>query len=81
MYVSMLKDIIIDLAKGVNMHRRNRFVAVLVMPVAVILWAVGWVFYWFGSKSVKPIPEETPVQRQESELQFTVIMPEQQYAE
>ena len=63
------------------MPRRSRLVTVLVMPVAVFLWSIGWVFYWFSSKNVKPIQKETHVQRQESELEFTVMMPEQQYAE
>jgi len=32
-----------------NMRIRNRAVIVMVLPVALILWMVGWVLYWKAS--------------------------------
>jgi hypothetical protein len=63
------------------MPRRNRLTTVLIMPVAVLLWSLGWVFYWTGAKSKRAVLELPLVEKQESEMQFAVIMPEQQIAE
>ena len=63
------------------MPKRNRLIAVLAMPAAVFLWSIGWALYWYGPKRAKPIQKETHVQRKQSELQFTVAVPEEeQYA-
>jgi hypothetical protein len=32
------------------MAKRNRAVSVLALPFAVIVWFVGWVFFWADSK-------------------------------
>ncbi len=32
------------------MHKRNKFTLLLAMPIAVILWGVGWIFSLTGTK-------------------------------
>lgn len=47
----------------------------LMLPVAVFLWFVGWGFYWVGSrtKQVRVKPAKTI---NADELTFTVLEPE-----
>jgi|WetSurMetagenome_2_1015567.scaffolds.fasta_scaffold252655_1 hypothetical protein len=64
---------------------RGKLVTALLLPVAVILWSIGWIFYWFGSRTAKPIQERPPTKMRETEaieneLQFQVVSPEPQYA-
>ncbi len=60
------------------MRKRNRVILFLVMPLAVFFWVIGWSLYWISSnkKLAKPGKRDSS-----KELTFTVVMPEQKYAE
>jgi hypothetical protein len=60
------------------MRRRNRFALFLMLPLAVFFWVFGWIFYWIGSnkKLAQPRNKESG-----KELAFSVLMPEEKYAE
>jgi hypothetical protein len=67
------------------MNRRNKLVIVLGMPVAVALWLIGWVHYYFSSTSITrtrqtQIARPKQAKQKESELQFIVLTPKQQHA-
>ena len=49
-------------------------VAFFIMPVAVVLWLIGWSLTYFGSKQ---IPAQAKVPKQEN-IVFTVTTPELQ---
>jgi len=38
------------LAVGEYMIKRSRKVSLLALPFAVVIWFVGWVFFWVDSK-------------------------------
>jgi flagellar basal body-associated protein FliL len=60
------------------MRRRNRFTMILVMPLVVLIWVIGWSLFWLGSNK----GSAAPIKRAESRpLAFSVVMPEQTYAE
>jgi hypothetical protein len=65
------------------MRRRNRFTLFLALPVAVFLWVFGWSLYWTGSKKIGSSKKLAKPRKKESskELTFSVLMPEQKYAE
>jgi len=48
------------------------------MPLAVFFWVFGWSLYWIGSKKklAKPVKRDSG-----KELAFTVLIPEQKYAQ
>jgi hypothetical protein len=56
------------------MPRRNKAVVLLFMPIAVLIWFVGWVMVYFGSKqkTYKPRVQKQP------ELTFGVLTLEQE---
>jgi len=56
------------------MPGRNRAILLLLMPVAVFLWCVGWGIYWFGSKRNGSVPRKL---LGEKDLTFVVPVPEQ----
>jgi len=56
------------------MQLRNRVVAFFVMPVAVVLWLIGWSLTYFGSKQI-PVQAKAPTQEN---IVFTVSTPELQ---
>jgi len=60
------------------MRKRNRVALFLVMPLAVFFWVFGWSLYWIGSKKklAKPVKRDSG-----KELAFTVLIPEQKYAQ
>lgn len=37
------------------MRKRNKLTLLLAMPIAVVLWGVGWVFSLTGANRKKPI--------------------------
>ena len=59
------------------MPRRNRLTVLLMLPIAVFLWFVGWSLYWTGlrKKQVHAKPTRTP---DASELTFRVLVPEKE---
>jgi hypothetical protein len=58
------------------MRKRNRAVLLLILPIAVFLWFVGWSLYWIGSRRKAPKLSTIPL----NGLIFTVPIPEQKYA-
>ena len=58
------------------MRKRNRAALLLVLPIAVFFWFIGWSLYWIGSMEKATRPGKIPV----NGLTFTVPMPEQKYA-
>lgn len=58
------------------MRSRNRFTALLVMPLAVIFWFIGWSLFWIGSRKRRVKPMRKPAH---DELHFAVLLPEQKY--
>ena len=60
------------------MLTRNSFALFLMLPLAVFLWFFGWKLYWIGLNKKK-----TRSEKKESSklLAFSVLIPEQKYAE
>jgi hypothetical protein len=59
------------------MRKRNRVALLLVLPIAVFIWFVGWSLSWIGSKGKAAAPPST---KPLDGVTFTVLMPEQKYA-
>ena len=59
------------------MPRRNRVLVLLVLPLVVIFWLVGWGLYRTGSKKVKAHPKAVSVP---DGLTFIVLDPEKKIA-
>jgi len=59
------------------MPRRNRAVTLMLMPMAVFLWCLGWSLYWSGSR--KNAMSQPKLSRDE-DLTFIVPVPEQKVA-
>jgi hypothetical protein len=57
---------------------RNRAILLLLMPMIVFFWCIGWSLYWLGQKRemAKPQPK---MSRQEN-FAFIVPIPEQKVA-
>jgi hypothetical protein len=60
------------------MPRRNRALSIMVMPIAVLLFFIGWGLYWTGFKK-EPRRHKVKLPGQK-ELAFIVPIPEQQHA-
>lgn len=60
------------------MPRRNRALSIMVMPIAILLFFIGWSLNWTGSKK-EPRRHKVKLSGQE-ELAFIVPIPEQQHA-
>ncbi len=58
------------------MPKRNRAALLLVLPIAVFIWFIGWSLNWIGSKEHAAPPSAKP----HDGVTFTVLMPEQKYA-
>ena len=58
------------------MRKRNKAALLLVLPLAVFIWFIGWSLYWAGSKRKAATPSAKPL----NDLTFSVLMPEQKYA-
>jgi flagellar basal body-associated protein FliL len=41
---------------AVNMPKKKRIFVLLAIPVAAILWCIGWSLYWIGEKKEKSKP-------------------------
>jgi len=62
-----------------TLHKRNRAIIVLLLPMMAILWLVGWSLYRIGSR--KQLNESAKSNRHEDEdVTFTLLMPEQKHA-
>jgi hypothetical protein len=48
------------------------------LPLAVFFWVFGWIFYWIGSN--KKLSQQRKKENGK-ELAFSVLMPEEKYAE
>jgi hypothetical protein len=44
------------------MPRRNKAAVLLFMPIAVVIWFIGWIMVYFGSKqkTLKPRVQKQP---------------------
>jgi hypothetical protein len=58
------------------MRKRSRVALLLVLPIAVFIWFIGWSLYWIGSKRKVATPNTKP----RNGLTFAVLTPEQKYA-
>ena len=41
-----------------NMRIRNRAVILILLPVTIFLWLIGWTLYWTGSRNKHPAPKK-----------------------
>ena len=55
------------------MSRRNNAFLILVFPVAVLVWSIGWFFYWIGSRKKLGKLEKLSTS---SDLEVFVLPPE-----
>jgi len=60
------------------MPRRKRALSIMVMPIAILLFFIGWSLYWIGPKK-EPRRNKVKLPGQK-ELAFIVPTPEQQHA-
>ena len=60
------------------MPRRKRARSIMAMPIAILLFFIGWSLYWIGSKK-EPRRHKVKLPSQK-ELDFIVPTPEQQHA-
>jgi len=58
------------------MRKRNKSALLLVFPIAVFVWFVGWILYWTGSMEKAPKLSKAA----DSELTFAVLIPEKTLA-
>jgi hypothetical protein len=58
------------------MRKRNRAALLLILPIAVFTWFIGWSLYLIGFRGKVAKPRKMP----ENGLTFTVLMPEKKYA-
>ncbi len=58
------------------MRKRNKSALLLVLPIAVCIWIIGWILYWEGAKG--SATEKSKIT--ENGLTFSVLMPEQKCA-
>jgi hypothetical protein len=59
------------------MPRRNRVALLLILPIVIFMWLIGWSLYWIGSRGESAKPRKITDHK---ELTFTVLMPEEKYA-
>jgi ATP-dependent Zn protease len=60
-------------------RRQNRALTVLLMPVLVFLWLIGWSFHWIGRRNQKG-KSQKKTQEKQDDLTLNLIVSEQQYA-
>jgi hypothetical protein len=58
------------------MRKRSRVALLLVLPIAVFIWFIGWSLYWIDSKRKVATPSTKP----SNGLTISVLTPEQKYA-
>ena len=71
--------LLVNLHSQKFMRKRNKAVTLMLIPIAIFLWYIGWSLYWIGSKTIttRPMPKsKLPAQ----ELIIFVPTPEQKYA-
>jgi hypothetical protein len=56
------------------MPRRSRFFLCLVFPPAVLLWLIGWLLYWAGSRGMS---NKNATMLAPDTSTFLVLMPEE----
>jgi heme/copper-type cytochrome/quinol oxidase subunit 2 len=56
------------------MQKRNKFALLVTMPIVVVLWVVGWIFFWMASYRRKAGKGAKQVR---SELRFALLAPEE----
>jgi hypothetical protein len=56
------------------MSRRNKVFLLLVFPLAILIWSIGWLLYWTGSLRKSEKPKRMPTA---SDLKFSVFAPEE----
>jgi hypothetical protein len=61
------------------MPRRNKWVAFAALPVALLLWFVGWSLFWLGSKDQK-FSKKARLNAVKDNVVFLVSAPELQNA-
>ncbi len=59
------------------MQRRNLGAVLLMLPLAVFLWFIGWSFFWIGSRRTVIKPKRLS---DSNELVFMVLMPQEKQA-
>ena len=57
---------------------RNRIISLLLAPIVVFLWCIGWSLYWIGLKRNRAVAK--PKLSRENDLTFIVPVPEQKDA-
>ena len=73
----MLKSYINSSSPTALMQRRNRAALLLLMlPIVIFIWLIGWSLYWIGSQ--REVSKPRKIIEQE-ELTFTALMPEEKY--
>jgi hypothetical protein len=50
---------------------RNRLIKLLLLPVALFLWIIGWTIMWAGTRK----EEETRSKTAREELEYITVMP------
>lgn len=71
----MLQNDISSISQSLQtMPKRSRIVVLFTLPIAMILWFIGWGFYWLGSKKEMAKPKTIT---KANDLTFTVLLPEQ----
>jgi flagellar basal body-associated protein FliL len=59
------------------MRKRNRAIVLLLLPIAVFLWLIGWSFLWIGSKEKSKTPKRAPEPQATSMM---IMVPEEECA-
>jgi hypothetical protein len=59
------------------MPRRNRVALLLILPIVILIWFIGWTLYWTGSREKAAKTRKIVDQK---DLIFTVLMSEEKYA-
>ena len=60
------------------MPRNTKKLLLFMFPIGCLVLAVGWVLYYFGSKTCSPSANAPPVKQREDGLTFGVLLPEEQ---
>ena len=59
---------------------RNRGILLLLLPIIIFLWLVGWNLLWLGSQN-KPITKKARTPPKEDEIEILTIPPEEAMVE
>jgi len=50
---------------------RNRVVVIMLLPVIILLWIIGWTLFWIGSQNR---PQKTRNKKQREKIDVTTIL-------